>query len=145
VGSVWRFRNQDGYGTDALQQQPTVFASPISTRSARLSRPLRRSPNGPQLTAQPPATPIPSLAGATLFPFLHESAASSASRPSRELLVNGRCPERLQGLVGSPYSRRKYSPRSRLHGAPPTLGIIGTVYHPTQQWYADSTSLVNDY
>jgi hypothetical protein len=138
-----------------LQQHSTPPAHPAHQplpRRLLLARLASLAPfvARPMATAQPPATPITSLAGATLFPFLYESA-SSASRPSRELLVNGRCPERLQGLIGSLYSRPKYSPgclgqsatrqrsrkpcpppppKRRPHRGPPTLGIIGTVYIP---------------
>ena len=90
----------------AAAQQPTVFASPISTRSARLSRPLRRSPNGHSSTSSNSDNSLP---GQPSFPF-STSLHLVHPAPSRELLVNGRRPHRLQGLIGSPYSRRKYSP-----------------------------------
>jgi hypothetical protein len=112
-------------------QSTSLFASPISTRS----------PNGRSSTS---SNSDNFFSRGNLFPFLYDSAFT-ASRPSRELLVNGRCPEHLQGLIGSPYSRRKYSgtkchpatipqampiPQSRPHRGPPTLGIIGTVHIP---------------
>jgi hypothetical protein len=120
ASGLWRFRKQSGITLDAIRyrkygcfaaaaHQPTSPPA-ILLRRFLLARLVSLAPFVARpMAAQPPATPITSLAGATLFPFPYESAAFTASRPSRELLVNGRSPEPLPGLIGSPYSRREYS------------------------------------